>query len=77
MVLYTDCTHFGFVKYNQTGELLIVKRTRKKLYGSYASLAPRMPRGKRKWLVRDMSGNQERHRLFDFYEEAFEAYQHL
>lgn len=57
--------------------LSTVRRSRKKQYGSHASLSPRMHRGKKKWLVRDMSGNQEKHRLFDSYEEALEAYQHL
>lgn len=59
------------------GILSTVRRSRKKQYGSHASLSPRMHRGKKKWLVRDMSGNQEKHRLFDSYEEALEAYQHL
>lgn len=36
-----------------------------------------MHRGKRKWLVRYMSGDKEIHRLFNSYEKALEAYENL
>ncbi len=57
--------------------LSTVRRSRKKQYGSHISLTPRMHRGKKKWLVRDMSVNPHTHRLFDSYQEALEAYQQL
>lgn len=59
------------------GILSTVRRSRKKQYGSHISLTPRMHRGKKKWLVRDMSVNPHTHRLFDSYQEALEAYQQL
>ena len=36
-----------------------------------------MHRGKKKWLVRNMSVRPHIHRLFDTYEKAWEAYQRL
>ncbi len=49
----------------------------KKPYDLHVSLFPKMHRGKKKWLVRNMSGDQQTHRLFDSYKEAFETCQHF
>ena len=59
------------------GILSTVRRSRKKHYGSHISLTCRMHRGKKKWLVRNMSVRPHIHRLFDTYEKAWEAYQRL